>query len=138
VPLIEDIKSDIQTAKKMHLPRWAILPGIIIAFLCSWLFDYFGKLSMVLPVLNCIGVFGFLIALKWKLRKRTWFWGIMIFIAALHVPLILLIPWTTQWVPALAIAVIDSADFCVIVWVLAAVGKFMEEPSASEMPPHSR
>ena len=138
MPLIEDIKSDIQTAKKMRLPRWGILPGIIIAFLCSWLFDYFGKLSMVLPVLNSIGVFGFLIALKWNLRRRSWFWGIMIFIAALHVPLIMFIPWTTQWVPALAIGVIDSADFCLIIWILAAVGKFMEEPSASEMPPHSR
>jgi chromate transport protein ChrA len=137
LPLIDDIKSDIQTAKKMRLPRWGILPGIIIAFLCSWLFDYFGKLSMVLPVLNSIGVFGFLIALKWNLRRRSWFWGIMIFIAALHVPLIMFIPWTTQWVPALAIGVIDSADFCLIIWILAAVGRFMDEPSTGEMRPHS-
>lgn len=131
MPLIDDIKSDIQTAKKMRLPRWGILPGIIIAFLCSWLFDYIGKLSMVLPVLNSIGVFGFLIALKWKLRRRSWFWGIMIFIAALHVPLIMFIPWSTLWVPALAIAVIDSADFCLIVWILAAVGRLMGEQEAT-------
>jgi hypothetical protein len=56
----------------------------------------------------------------------------MIFIAALHVPLILLIPWTTQWVPALAIGVIDSADFCVIIWVLAAVGRLMEGQETTE------
>jgi hypothetical protein len=62
----------------------------------------------------------------------------MIFIAALHVPLIMFIPWTTQWVPALAIGVIDSADFCLSVWILAAVGRLMEEPKTSEMPPHSR
>jgi len=130
--VINDVKSDIATAKKMHLPRGGILPGIIIAFLCSWLFDYFGKLSMTLPVLNCIAVFGFLIALKWKLRRRLWFWCIMIFIAALHVPLILLIPWTTQWVPALAIGAIDSADFCVIIWVLAAVGRLMEGQETTE------
>ena len=132
MPLIDDIKNDIQTAKKMRLPRWGILPGIIIAFLCSWLFDYFGKLSMTLPVLNIILVFGLLIALKWKLRRRIWFWCIMIFIAALHVPLILLIPWTTQWVPALAIGAIDSADFCVIIWVLAAVGRLMEGQETTE------
>ena len=87
---------------------------------------------MSLPVLNCIAVFGFLIALKWKLRRRIWFWCIMIFIAALHVPLILFIPWTTQWVPALAIGMIDSADFCVIVWVLAAAGRLMEDPTTAE------
>ena len=132
MPLIDDIKNDIQSAKKMRLPRWSILPGIIVSFLCSWLFDYFGKLSMTLPVLNIILVFGFLIALKWKLRRRIWFWCIMIFIAALHVPLILLIPWTTQWVPALAIGVIDSADFCVIIWVLAAVGRLMEGQETTE------
>jgi hypothetical protein len=132
LPLIDDIKNDIQTAKKMRLPRWGILPGIIIAFLCSWLSDYFGKLSMTLPVLNIILVFGFLIALKWKLRRRIWFWCIMIFIAALHIPLILLIPWTTHWVPALAIGAIDSADFCVIIWVLAAVGRLMEGQETTE------
>jgi len=92
---------------------------------------------MALPVLNSIGVFGFLIALKWKLRRRFWFWGILILIAALHVPLIMFIPWTTQWVPALAIGVIDSADFCLIVWILAAVGRLMEGSNANEMP-HSR
>jgi hypothetical protein len=95
------------------------------------LFDHFGRLNMALPVLNCMAVFGFLIALKWQLRRRIWFWCILIFIAALHVPLILLIPWTNQWVPALAIGAIDSADFCVIVWVLAAVGRVMEAPKAA-------
>jgi hypothetical protein len=132
-----DIKGDIDAAKKLHLPWWGLLGVIFVGFFGAWLFDHFGRLDLVLPVLNCIAVFGFLIALKWKLRRRSWFWGIMIFIAALHVPLIMFIPWTTQWVPALAIGVIDSADFCLIVWILAAVGRLMEEPKDSEMPPHS-
>lgn len=132
MPIIDDIRNDIHAAKKMRLPRWSILPGIVLSFLCSWMFDYFGKLSMVLPVLNCIGVFGFLIALKWKLRDRAWFWGIMTLVAAFHVPLIMFIPWTTQWVPALAIGVIDSADFCLIVWILAAVGRLIERSVTAE------
>jgi hypothetical protein len=56
----------------------------------------------------------------------------MIIMAALHVPLILFIPWTTKWVPALAIAAIDSADFCVILAVLSIAGKYMEGQKASE------
>jgi hypothetical protein len=138
LPLIEDIKSDIQTARKLRLPKRVLFTWMAFCLPVIWLCDRFGRLNMALPVLNCIAVFGFLIALKWKLRRHSWFWGIMIFIAALHVPLIMFIPWTTQWVPALAIGVIDSADFCLIVWILAAVGRFMEEPKASEMPPHSR
>ncbi len=62
--LISDIKRDIAAAKKLHLPRRGILWMIIGTLPIFWLFDHFGKLSMALPVLNCIGVFGFLIALK--------------------------------------------------------------------------
>jgi len=137
LPLIDDIKGDIQTAKKMRPARWVLLTWMAFCLPIILLCDHFGRMSMSLPVLNCIAIFGFLVALKWKLRRHIWFWCIMIFIAALHVPLILLIPWTTQWVPALAIGAIDSVDFCLIVWILAAVRRFMEEPKASEMPPHS-
>ena len=42
----------------------------------------------------------------------------MTIIAALHVPLVLFIPWTTKWVPALAIATIDSVDLIVILAIL--------------------
>jgi hypothetical protein len=37
----------------------------------------------------------------------------------------LLIPWTTEWVPALAIAVIDSADLIMILAILSVAGKLM-------------
>jgi len=52
----------------------------------------------------------------------------MSIMAALHVPLILFVPWTTQWVPALAIAAIDSVDFFVILAILSILGNFMEGP----------
>ena len=58
--------------------------------------------------------------------------GYRAILAALHVPLVLYVPWTTKWVPALAIAAIDSADFCVILAILSVVGKFMGGPEASE------
>lgn len=49
----------------------------------------------------------------------------MILVAGLHVPLLLLVPWTTKWIPALAIGAIDSADLCLIVWALAVAEQFM-------------
>jgi len=75
---------------------------------------------------------GFAIALKWKLKRHAWFWGTMAILAALHVPLILFVPWTTKWVPAIAIAAIGSADICVILAVLAVVKKFMEGSKTAE------
>ena len=131
-PLSPDLKNDLEAAKKIRLPWWVLLPGVVVAAFSAALFDHFGKLYLVLPVLNSIAVLAFLVALKWKLRTRMWFWITMLIFAALHVPLILFIPWTTKWVPALAIAAIDSADFCVILWVLLVVGRFMGESEASE------
>lgn len=116
----------------MRLPWWAVLCLIIGSLPIYWLFDHFGRLNIALPTLNCIAVLGFLIALKWKLRRCAWFWIIMTIIATLHVPLILLVPWTSKWVPAIAIALIDSVDFCVVLTVLSVVGKFMEEPKPTE------
>jgi hypothetical protein len=109
-----------------------VLCGIIGSFLCAWLFDNFGKLELVLPTLNSIAVLGFMLVLKRKLWPRPGFWIIMAVLAALHVPLVLFVPWTTRWVPAPAIAVIDSVDFCLILWILAVVGKFMGKPKTTE------
>jgi hypothetical protein len=130
--LANDVRSDIKTAKKLRIPGWGVVCGIIASFLCARLFEHFGKLELVLPMLNSILVLGFMLVVKRKLWRYTWFWGTMAVIAAVHIPLILFVPWGTKWVPALAIAVIDSADFCLILWILAAVGKFMGEPKPTE------
>jgi hypothetical protein len=127
-PWLTDVGSEIKAAKKLRLPWWVVLCGIIGSFLCAWLFDNFGSLELVLPTLNSIAIVGFMLVLKRKLWRLAWFWGTIAVVAALHVPLVLFVPWTTKWVPALAIAVIDSLDFCLILWILAAVGKFMGEP----------
>ena len=72
--------------------------------------------------------------LKWKLRRQTWFWIAITVSAALHVPLILFVPWTTRWVPALAVMVGAMADFFLILWILLVVEKFMEGSIAPEGP----
>ncbi len=130
--LANDIKGDIKAAKKIRLRWWGVLCVIIGSLPIYWLLDHFGRLTIALPTLNGVGMLGFAIAVKRKLRRRAWFWVTMAVIAALHVPLILFVPWTTRWVPALAIAAIDSADLCVILTILAVVGRFMEGPKAAK------
>jgi chromate transport protein ChrA len=124
--LANGVRSDIKAAKKLRLPRWAILPGIVVAFLCAWLFDRFGRLNLMLPIWNGVAVLGLMFALKRKLWPHAWFWITMTVIVAVHVPLILFVPWGTRWVPALAIAAIDSGDLIVMLAILAAVGRFVE------------
>ncbi len=130
--LTNNVRHEIKAAKKLRMPGWGVVCGIIASFLCAQLFEHFGKLDFVLPTLNSILVLGFMLTFKRKLWRHAWFWGTMAVIAGLHVPLILFVPWTSGWVPALAIAVIDSLDFCLILWILAVVEKLMREPNSVE------
>ena len=116
----------------MRLPWWGVVGVIIGSLPIFWLFDHSGRLNLALPTLNFVGVLAFVIATKWKLRQRVWFWITMTIIVALHVPLILFVPWTTKWVPAIAIAAIDSADICAILAIVSVIGKFAEGPHAPQ------
>ena len=53
-------------------------------------------------------------------------------LAALHIPLVLFVPWTTKWVPAIAIAAIDSGDLILMIAILAVVGKLVGEQKNTE------
>ena len=121
--LANDTKNDVRAAKKLRLPWWGVLLLILVSFLSSWLFDHFGKLDLALPTLNTVGVLGFILVLKRKLWRHAWFWIVITFIAATHVELILLIPWTTRWVPAAAIGVIDSLDLILVLTIINYLGK---------------
>ena len=50
----------------------------------------------------------------------------MAFLATLHLPLILFVPWTTKWIPAVVIAPFGIADLYAMLWVLAVVGRYMK------------
>lgn len=126
MPIIQYIKNDIKDAKKIRLPWWVLLCLAIGSLPIYWFFYHFGRFDLALPMLNCILVLGFLIALKRKLWPYAWFWGTMAVLAALHVPLVLFVPWTTRWVPALAIAAIDSGDLIVMLAILSVVRNSVE------------
>jgi len=100
--------------------------------LFDWLLISLGRFDLALPALNSIAVVGFTIALKRELGRYVWFWITMTILAALHVPLVLFVPWTSKWVPAIAIAAIDSGDLIVMLAILAVVGRFMGEQKTAE------
>jgi hypothetical protein len=66
------------------------------------------------------------IAMRWELKRYGWFWITMTFLASLHLPLILFVPWTTKWIPAVVIAPFGIADLYAMLWVLAVVRRYME------------
>jgi len=72
------------------------------------------------------------IVMRWKLRQHVWFWVTITFLAVLHLPLILFVPWTSKWIPAVVIAPVGMADLFLMLWVISVVGKFVQAPDASQ------
>jgi hypothetical protein len=112
--------------RKMRLPWWGVLCVIFGAILLELIFAYFGRSNLARPSVISVAMVALAIVMRWKLRRHVWFWITVTFLAALHVPLILFIPWTTKWIPAAAIIPIGVADLYVMLWVLSVVGRFME------------
>ena len=91
-----------------------------------WLFDHLARFDLALPTLLSVGMLGFTIALKWKMRGRVWFWMTMTVIAALHLPLIVFVPWPTKWIPAPLLVPFCIADLCAMLAIVSVMGKLVE------------
>jgi hypothetical protein len=59
------------------------------------------------------------------LRRRWWFWAVVVLVLALHVPVILMIKWPDRWVSRFALLPIGLADMLVTVGVVRFVQKFI-------------
>ncbi len=108
----------------------AVFGGTILV---AVVFSHFGKLELARPTLVSMAIIGVAIAIKWKLRMRMWFWVAMVTIAALHIPLILCVPWTTGWIPALAITPFGIADIAVILAIIKLLEKQFEKTSVRDI-----
>ena len=53
--------------------------------------------------------------LRWDLKKYVWFWITLVVVAGLHIPLILLIPWTSRSYPGVVLLPTMLVD-CAIVY----------------------
>jgi hypothetical protein len=109
--------------------------GVVIfvgTILIGLLFIHFGKFALARPTIFFRDYDRHSIAMRWELRSRVWFWITMAVIVALHLALILFVPWTTKWVPAIMTIPIGIADLYVMLAILSIVGKFMERSRPSE------
>ena len=116
----------------MRLPWWGVLCVIFGTILLALSFVYSGRFDLARPSLISVAMVALAIVMRWKLRRHVWFWITIIFLAALHLPLILFVPWTTKWIPAFVIAPFGIADLYAMLWILSVVGKFVERQKPSE------
>jgi hypothetical protein len=126
------LKESLEKAKQLRLSWKGVIAviGGTIAFVL--LFVRFGRFDLARPTLFSGSMIAFAIAVRWELRRRVWFWITMIVITAIHVPLILFVPWTTKWVPAIVITPVIAVDLYAMLAILSFVEKFAERPKPSE------
>jgi hypothetical protein len=135
------LKNEIRELKQIRLPWWGLLLIIIGVIPLGFLFDYFRRSTLALPTLDSVVIIIFAFAMRWKLRRHAWFWMTMTGIVALHVLLIVSIPWTSKWVPAIVIIPIGMLDLFAMLAILSVVGKFVggrQTLKAERTQPHLR
>jgi hypothetical protein len=112
---------------------WRVKLGVFLGTLfMGLLFVRFGRFELARPTFFSIVVIVFAMAMKWELRRCMWFWAAMLAIAALHVLLILCVPWTTRWIPALVMTPIAVADVVGIVALITLLEKQLGKATARE------
>jgi peptidoglycan/LPS O-acetylase OafA/YrhL len=104
--------------KKLRLPWWGVLCVIMGTILVGLPFAYFKRFDLAFPSLISGAMLTLAIVMRWRLSKKPWFWMTIVLLAAIHVPLVLFLPWTTKWIPAFVIAPLGIADLYGMLWII--------------------
>ena len=115
------IRDDIKALQHMRLPWWGVLYWMGACALITWPFYHSDRLDLAPPVLYSIAMLTIVTAIKWKWRRHVWFWGTITALVALHLLLVVVIPWTTKWIPAIVAIPIGVADVYVMLFAISAV-----------------
>jgi hypothetical protein len=111
--------------RKKQLTNWLwFLAAMALTSPLFFLFNSLGKSGTGrVAWLSAMAVF---IAMKvrWELRNYVWFWLTMACIVGAHVPLVMLVPWTSRWIPAVGLLPIVVADLALIFGCLHLVEKW--------------
>jgi MFS superfamily sulfate permease-like transporter len=107
-----EIRKDVAAAQKISVPWWAAVCVGVSTFFLAMLFDSWGQLNFVSPVLNTVIVVCFVLAVKWEQGRKSWFWVATALMLILHAVLLFSVRWTASRIPA--IGIIDSLDICLM------------------------
>jgi hypothetical protein len=106
----------------------------IVAILAPvfFLFVFLGNADMGLTVCIVLGMMMLAIKIRWKLRNHVWFWAVIVFILALHIPLFFMVRWPQGNAPTLFYTMpLGIADFLIISGALRLAEKFLSKDSSS-------
>lgn len=110
---------------------WAVA-GMALTSPLFFFFEQQGKPGTGRAAWICAGIFFVVPRMRWRLRNRPWFWVTFVCLLALHVPLILYVPWTSRWIPAIGILPIGVLDLVAILGCVGLVEKQMKVTEHSD------
>ena len=73
-----------------------LVPGFVLV-------DYLSNDDVALAVFIVLGMIMLAVKMRWDSRKHVWFWATIVFILALHTPLVFMVRWPHGNVPTLFI-----------------------------------
>jgi hypothetical protein len=69
---------------------------------------------------------------RWDLRNRFWFWGFIVVLLAVHVPLFLLVEWPEGLIPGIAWLPFALVDYSIVVGGAWFIETFIIKSAAPE------
>ncbi len=89
------------------------------------LFTHFGGENLALPATTYLAMIALAIALHWKLRTSVWFWIVVALLLAVHVVLLVKVPWPHFTANRITLLPFGVADLLIILGIIKFVEKFI-------------
>lgn len=109
--------------------------GLIIFFALSPVFvliTYLKDVDVALSACIVLGMIAVAIKFRWK-RKHVWFWGTIVFVLALHIPLIFLLRVPQGSAPTLVYTMpIGIVDFFIIIVAVDTADRLFSKDSSED------
>lgn len=106
--------------------KWALMFGLCVGIAGGFLVIS-GKAGKGVAGTLCALAIGAAVSTTWGLRKNAWYWVTVGSIIALHLPLVLFIPWPNVIVPneIRLLFPIGAVDGLIVVGVISLIERFM-------------
>ncbi|HEV2133848.1 MAG TPA: hypothetical protein VGR47_06255 [Terracidiphilus sp.] len=118
-------KEGISNGKALLIIALLTLPvGLVV-----W---HIGGQDRALTASLCFAMNVLAVGICWDLRKHIWFWGVVVAILALHIPLIVELQWPHQWIPGKALVLPGFVDLAITVGIVRFVQKYVVKMPSSD------
>lgn len=104
----------------------AAVGGGLFAVVLLPLLDHLGRMELFFPILATVAMTAGVFKLCWGLRRQPSFWVAMNLVVALHVLLILYVPWRPGWIPAPTTIAFCMVDLAIVVPTIKLIGRLMD------------